>query len=92
MKQKFRQLTFVKVDDKMPEHMSHFDKGFIGIVEATYSQLYGGNDITSYSLYKVEDNKIINNISWYDESQLTELPKQDRLKAEEMIEAYNLDE
>jgi len=33
MKQKFRQLTFVKVDDEMPDHMLHFDKGFIGINE-----------------------------------------------------------
>ena len=90
MKQKFIKLTFVKVDDEMPEMMSHFDKGFIGIVDGTYSQLYGGNDINSYGLYKVEDGKIVNRISWYYESQLTELEEQDRGKAEDMIEAYNL--
>jgi len=90
MKQKFRKLTFIKVDDKMPEEMDHFDKGFIGIVNGTYSQIYGGSNIKSYSLYKIKNSKIIDCISWYYEYQLTELIKQDRLKAEEMIEVYNL--
>ena len=90
MKQKFRKLTFVKVDDEMPEIMSHFDKGFIGIVDGTYSQLYGGDNIKSYGLYKVEGDKIVNRISWYYENQLTELKEQDKEKAEDMIEAYNL--
>jgi hypothetical protein len=90
MEQKFRKLTFVKVDDEMPEMMSNFDKGFVGIVDGTYSQLYGGDDIKSYGLYKVEGDKIVNRISWYYESQLTELKEQDKEKAEDMIEVYNL--
>ena len=90
MKQKFRKFTFVKVDCKMPPMMSHFDAGFIGIVDGTYSQIYGGDDIKSYCLYKVEGDKIVNRISWYYENQLTELEEQDREKAEAMIEAYNL--
>ena len=90
MKQKFRKLTFVKVDEEMPETMSHFDKGFVGIVEGTYSQIFGGRNIGSYALYKVEGDKIVNRISWYYEHQLTELKEQDRCKAEDMIEVYNL--
>jgi len=92
MKQKFRKLSFVKVADEMPEHKSHFDKGFIGIVDGTYSQLYGGGDVQSYALFKVEDGMITNHISWYDEDLLTLLPEQDKEKAEEMIEAYHLSE
>jgi hypothetical protein len=92
MKQKFKKLTFVKVADEMPPMMSYFDKGFIGIVNGTYSQLYGGDNINSYCLYKVVDGKIINQISWYYEYQLTELQEQNRELAEEMIEKYNLKE
>ncbi len=90
MKQKFRKLTFVMVTSKVSESMSHFDNGFKAIINASYSQLYGGDDIKSYSLYKVVDNEIVNSIAWYYENQLTELPEQDRYKAEEMIESYNL--
>lgn len=89
MRQKFRKLTFVKVADDMPDHMSHFDAGFIGIVDGTYSQIYGGKDVSSYCLYKVFNGKIVCRISWYEENQLTALPDQDREKAEEMIENYN---
>jgi hypothetical protein len=89
MRQKFRKLTFVKVAKKMPDHMSHFESDFIGIVDGTYSQIYGGRDIKSYSIYKVKGRKIVNHISWYDEELLTEMEKQDRFKAEEMIEEYN---
>jgi len=94
MKQKFRRSTFVKVDNEMPNHMSHFFCGFVGIVDATYSQKFGGKDIKSYAVYQLNDDrtKVINRISWYDEEQLTALPdeEQDRDKAEDMIEEYNL--
>jgi len=92
MKQKFRKLTFVQVANEMPPEMAHFDKGFKGIVDGTYSQIYGGKDIKSYSIFKInrKGDKVVNCIAWYDESQLTELPDQDREKAEEMIEKYNL--
>ena len=89
MKQKFRKLTFVKVSDKLPDCMSHFPCGFIAIVNGTYSQIYGGRNIESYSLYVVENGKVVNSIAWYYEDQLTELPEQDRAKAENMIEDYN---
>lgn len=88
MKQKFRWLTFVKVTDNMPETMKHFPKGFKAVVQGTYKQLYGGEDVDSYSLYVIKDNEIVNTLSWYYENQLTELPEQDRLKAMDMVEDY----
>ena len=89
MKQKFSKLSFVHVCEEMPPYMSHFEKGFDAIVEGTYSQLYGGKDIKSYSLYQIEEGRIVDHISWYEENQLTLLPEQDRDKAESMIEEYN---
>ena len=90
MKQKFRKLTFVKVDDVMPPSMSHFQAGFIGIVDGTYSQKFRGSNIYDYSLYMIQHGVVITSISWYHENQLTEIKEQDRLKAEEMIEVFNL--
>ena len=91
MKQKFRKFTYVHVCKEMPDFMSHFDSDFDAIVEGSYSQLCGGgNDVTSYMLYQLENGKIVNNCGWYDEEQLTALETQDRDKAEELIEEYNL--
>lgn len=94
MKQKFRRFTKVHVCKKMPSYMSHFESDFDAIVEGTYSQLYGGTDIKSYSLYQLSNDgkKIVNNISWYEENQLTELPDQNRKPAEELIEKYNFED
>lgn len=89
MKQKFRKLSFVHVCKDMPKQMSHFDSDFDAIIEGTYSQLYGGTDIDSYSIYMIKDGKVVNCIAWYKENQLTLLKKQDRKKAEEMIEEFN---
>lgn len=92
MKQKFGRLTFVHVCKEMPTDMSHFDSDFDAIVEGTYSQLYNDKDIDSYALYQIKDGKIWNRISWYKEDQLTALPDQDPVKAEEMIETYNFED
>ena len=92
MKQKFRKLTFVQVADEMPPEMAHFDKGFKGIVDGTYSQMFGGSDIDSYSIFKIKGDKVVDCIAWYEEDQLTELPEQDREKAERMIEEFHLKE
>jgi len=90
MRQKFRRLTFVKVDDEMPPMMTYFEAGFIGIVDCTYSQAYGGGaeQLKKYSLFQIEGDKIVNTISWYHEHQLTALAEQDRDKAEEMVDEY----
>lgn len=93
MKQKFRKLTKVHVCKEMPDFMDHFESDFDAIVDGSCSQLYGGSDIEQYALYQLSEDgkKIINRISWYYESQLTELPDQDRELAEEMIETYNME-
>lgn len=72
----------------MPDYMYHFDSGFYGIVEGTYSQKYGGTDIKSYSIFKIENNKVADCISWYPEELLSLAPVQDYERAEEMIEEY----
>jgi hypothetical protein len=90
MKQKFLRGTRIKVDDAMPPSMTHFEKGFIGIVDHTYSQAYGGNDIKSYCIVQLnKDGQPINKIAWYQEDQLTLIS--DDLKAgEEILESYNI--
>lgn len=90
MKQKFSQLSFVHVGDNMPPPMDHFDKNFDAIVDHTYSQAYGGVNIDDYSVYQLKDGKIVDRIAWYEENQLTLLPKQDRELAENLIEEYNM--
>ena len=86
--QKFGRGCRVKVDDKMPRCMSHFEKGFEGIVAYTYAQKYFGDDIGSYCLVVLDDNrKPINSISWYDESQLTIL-SDDTADGKRIIEEY----
>ena len=90
MKQKFGKLTFVHVCKDMPVHMKHFESDFDAIVCGTYSQIYGGNDINSYSLYVIENGKVVNSISWYKEYQIIALEDHNYKNAEEMIEEYNL--
>lgn len=90
MKQKFPKLTFVRVTDDMPSEMKHFQKGFFGIIDGSYSQCYGGSDVQSYCLFVIDGEEVVNRVSWYREDQLTALPVQDRDKAEKMIEDYHL--
>lgn len=87
-KQKFPRGSFVKVSNTMPSYMSHFEKGFIGVVEYTYAQRYGGSDIDSYSLIVLNNKgKPINSIAWYEEDQLT-LVDSDTTKGKEIIEKW----
>ncbi len=89
MKQKFKIMQFIKVDDEMPETMRHFRSGFVGIVSGTYSQQYGGCNIESYSIYRTDGDKVVGRTSWYNESQLTLCDEQDIDKAYDMVEVYN---
>ncbi len=89
MKQKFKKLSFVRVCKEMPPCMSHFESDFDAIVEGTYSQLYGGKNITDYSLYQIKDGEIVNTLAWYKEYQLALIDDNNRDKAEQMIERYN---
>ena len=68
--------------------MSHFEKGFEGIVQYTYAQKYHGDNIKSYSLVVLDSNgNPINSICWYDESQLT-LLSDDTAEGKRIIEEY----
>lgn len=89
MKQKFPKLTFVKVAREMPISMEHFEGGFTGIVDGTHSQLYGGKDIDSYSIYMLNRGRIVDQIAWYPESLLKLAPVQCLKKAEQLIEEFN---
>lgn len=89
IKQKFKRGEIVKVADKMPPCMEHFETGFIGVVEYTYAQQYGGDDIKSYSLIMLDDNKKpIDSIAWYKENQLT-IVSEDTERGEKLIEEFN---
>jgi len=76
MGQKFLTGYEVKIDDKLHPSMDHFPAGCNAIVMYTYSQAFGGRDIKSYSLVLLdEDHRPYNEVSWYDESQLTLVSK-----------------
>ena len=89
MKQKFGMLKFVKVCKEMPVSMQHFESDFVAIVDGTYSQKYGGNMTTQqYSVYRIQDGKVVGTIAWYNEDQLTLCDEQDYGKAIKMVEDY----
>lgn len=79
MRQKFYQLQIVKTDTDIE-----------AIVKGTYSQIYGGDDIKNYSLYVLKDGKISDNVSWFSERQLSLNGEYDPIKAQDMIEEYEL--
>ena len=86
--QKFPRGSKVAVCKEMPSCVSHFESGFNAIVQYTYAQKYGGDDINSYSLIKLDENdNPINNISWYTENQLS-LISDDLVKGKDIIERY----
>ena len=74
---KLKKFQFVQVSNILPENKT---KGFLGIVEE--------RDKDDYSIYQIEDGKIINSISWYHRSSLTLARVQDRNLALKMIEEY----
>lgn len=70
--QKFKRGFRIKVTENLPDSMSHFEKGFEGIVKYTHAQQFGGENIDSYSILQLNKaGKPINSISWYKENQLT---------------------
>ncbi len=87
--QKFARGSEVFICKEMPISMSHFPSGFNAIVEYTYKQRYGGDNIDSYSIIVLDENKEPTNaIAWYYENQLT-LISDDVARGKEIIEKYN---
>lgn len=68
-KQKFLKGGRVHIAEDLGPQMRHFAAGVDATVEYAYAQAYGGNDFHSYSL-NVDG---IGSVSWYQESQLTEI-------------------
>ncbi len=90
--QKFKRGSRVKVDDVMPDWMSHFECGFEGIIEHTYGQKFGGSHNNEYCLTVLDkEGYPINSISWYDEDQLTLINEdiEAGIKIIEMFKALN---
>jgi len=81
MRQKHRMLSFVRVQE---DDGSSFD----AIVRGSYLQICGGGDYEDYDVLVVVDGRVIDERAWYNEDQLTQLPEQDRDKAEEMLEEW----
>jgi len=79
MRQKYRMHSSVKI----------IKSGITAIVAGTYSQLYRGPMIDSYSLYLVENGEIYNSMAWFHEDELLQIEGPDRDTAEEMIENYH---
>lgn len=71
MYQKFNQFDHVMIADDLGGAMDHFVSGEEAIVEYTYAERFGGNDIDSYSLYI----KGHGSVAWYYEHQLTLIEK-----------------
>lgn len=89
MKQEFRRYQFVRVVKEAQGYKSNFGD-FDAIISGSYSDHYGGQSIDSYVVYQVENGKVVDLRSWYDDWQIKLLPDQDIDKAGDMIEAYNL--
>lgn len=90
MTQKYFHGQRVKVDAKTPAHMRHFESGFEGIVDYSYTDRYGGKagDGPCYSLLVLDNNDTpVNRISWYYETQLT-LLSDDRAAGEKLFQQY----
>lgn len=88
---KFRHLTFVRIAKKLCSSMSHFECDCDAIVDSTYAEQYGGNDIKNYTLFIIQNDKVVNRVAWYEEHQLTALPVQDQGLAQAMIDDYLFD-
>lgn len=85
-KPKFLTGTIVKVQDEMPESMSHFESGFIGVVANEHdNQLY----CDEYKLIVLDKNGMpVNSIAWYREDMLT-LVSDDTEYGKKVIDVYN---
>lgn len=66
--QKFHIGNIVKIADDLGSSMSHFESGCYAIVVGSYAELYGGDNVKSYSLKLLPSGRYV---SWYKEHQLS---------------------
>lgn len=84
-RQKFFRGHRVKIADKLPEEMSHFEAGCEAIIRSSYSDEYGGDNVEDYGLLLLTENP--HHVWWYEEDQLT-LVDSDRDAGEELLQQY----
>ena len=93
LKQKFAVYTFVRIckEEEMPYYMPTFRGGCDAIVGGTYAEKHyvsSERSFKQYSLYLIDEGKVTEDSSWYEEELLTALDFQNTYKAREMIEEY----
>ncbi len=87
MKQKYLRLDMVKVvETTRPSRQT-----YIAIINASYSQLYGGKEVDRYSVYVLDDNlNIINHCAWVHDFEITKIKEcLTKMQMEEKIEKFN---
>lgn len=74
------------------DNSHHEYKEFYGIVgDCELSTPRQDNSrIFQYEIYEIKDNQVVDDCAWYDENDLTALDKQDRDKAEDMIQEFEM--
>ena len=83
MIQKFKSYQFVRVAE------SCSNGGFAAIIHGSYADLFGGKDVKRYSLYKIEEDRIVDCQAWYDERHLELIDGGGLEKAAEMMADYD---
>jgi hypothetical protein len=66
--QKFKRGDIVHIAADLGESMSHFEKDKDVVIIGSYADQFGGNDTKSYTVLFLDDG---NEVSWYEEHQLT---------------------
>lgn len=69
----------------MPKTMSHFKGDIDAIVDHSYSDAFGGDNVTSYAVLLLTPNPYRS--AWYYEEQLS-LLSNDRDKGEKLLQRY----
>lgn len=86
--QKFQRGDIVQVTVTSPMK-NHFPTGFMGIVEYSYADAYGGSDVENYSIIYEEENYDhkggvrANSCAWYYESELSLIKADDGTSIEQ---------
>ncbi len=88
MIQKFRHYQFVHVKSGYSSMTFALD----GIIHGSYSDLFGGKCVDKYSIFKLEDDVVVDCMAWFDEWQVSLSPEQDIDRAAQLIENYNFKE
>jgi len=71
-KQEFKRGSKVHICKNMPREMDHFKSDLDAIVDHTYAQQFGSNDVDNYALLLIDgEDGSLSFSAWYKENQLT---------------------